>query len=373
MSKKLRLPRQILQTLTGQRPASSVGGVAARFLQVFQEHGVEAAQIPRLLPEIKLDDLQTEATLLAALIPEIIDKTAQFFGVRSQWLEGVDDEVYDYLAVSKQPETLLERLAAICANQPEKPRFPLRILATRKDLDWRNDDAQYLAPVLVERIATLGDEEICRFHVYRDGFDWSHLPSRIELKAIARVVFRALHTPVPLFVVSPKEMDDILEGRLIPRRFLSGCLVTNPSLEDFALGKAESPVARETEELPAVLDYIEQHRLQAFSFAPAATPAPHEEPAEGPAAPALPEPPHTSKKAGKRQAQADQWEAVRIAAKTLWAEDTEISIADMIRRLKKIPAFKASAFTESASRKHIADLAPPGVRGKSGRKPKKSP
>ena len=366
------MSRKLLQALKGRTPSNSVDTVAARFLRVFQDHGVEASQIPRLLPEIKLADLQSPATLLAALTPEILDKTAQFFGVRPQWLEGVDDEVYDYLAVSKQPETLLERLAAICASQPEKPHFPLRILATRKDLDWRNDDAQYLAPVLVERIATLGDEEICRYHVYRDGFDWSHLPSRIELKAIARVVFRGLNAPVPLLVVSPKEMDNILDGRLIPRRFLSGCLVTNPSLEDFALSKAESPVARETEELPAVLDYIEQHRLQAYSFAPAATPAPPEEPAEGLTTPSLPEPPAAPKRPGKRQALADAWAEARAYSRGRWAKDPTITIEDMVRRIRKVKPMKASAYTESAIRKHIADLAPPGIRGKSGRKPKKS-
>lgn len=372
MSSKRRSSSRILLALTGRRAANTVDTVAARFLQVFQEHGIEAAQIPRLLPEIKLADLQTEATLLAALTPEILDKTAQFFGVRAQWLEGVDDEVYDYLAVSKQPETLLERLAAICANQSEEPYFPLRVLTTTKQLDWHDSDAQYLAPVLVEAIATLGEDDICRYHIYRDGFDWSHPPSRIELKAISRVVSRALSTPVPLFFVSPKEMDAILDGKLIPRRFLTGCLITNPSLEDFALSKAESAVARETEELPAVVEYIEQNRLQAYSFAPKATPTPAEEPAESPPAATLPDPSTPPRKAGKRQAMADNWEAVRVAARTLWAEDKLLSIADMIRRLKKIPAFKASGFSESAIRKHIAELAPPGVRGKSGRKPKQS-
>lgn len=367
------MSRKLLQALKGQAPTDLVDTVAARFLQVFKEHGVETAQIPRLLTEIKLADLQSPATLLAALTPEILDKTAQFFGVRSQWLEGVDDEVYDYLAVSKKPETLLERLAAICASQPEKPHFPLRVLATREALDWRNQNAQYLAPVLVERIATLGDEEICRYHVYRDGFDWSHLPSRIELKAIARVVFRGLNAPVPLFLVSPKVMDDILDGKLIPRRFLSGCLITNPSLEDFALSKEESHVAKETEELPAVLDYIKQNRLQAYSFVPAATPTPPEEPAESPALHPHPATPSAPKKPGKRQALADAWAEARAYSRGRWAEDPTITIEDMVRRIRKVKTMKASAYTESAIRKHIADLAPPGIRGKSGRKPKKSP
>jgi hypothetical protein len=371
MSSKRRSPRQLLQALSGRKTVNPVETVVLRFLQLFQDHGVEAAQIPRLLPEIKLADLQSPSRLLAALSPEIIEKAAQLFGVRVLWLEGVDEEVYDYLAANKEPATLLQRLASICAGQPEKPRFPLRVLADRKALDWCDGGAQYLAPVLVEQIATLGEEEIYRYHVFRDGFDWSHAPSRIELKAIARTVFKGTAMPVPLFAVSPKEMDAILDGKLIPRRFLSGCLITNPSLEDYALSREESAVARETEELPAVLAYIKGHRFEDYSFAPQPATAPAAELAPSP--PAEERTPKPTGKPGKRQALADNWEAIRVAAKTLWAENSLLSIADMIRRLKKIPAFKASALTESAIRKRIADLAPPGVRGKPGRKPKKFP
>lgn len=56
-------------------------------------------------------------------------------------------------------------------------------------------------------------------------------------------------------------MRDVLEGKLIPQLQLDGCLITNPSLEDFALSKEESLVAKEVEELPAVLDYIRNHGL----------------------------------------------------------------------------------------------------------------
>lgn len=372
MSSKPRTPRQLLHTLMGRQPASSADTVAARFLQVFREHGVEASQIPRLLPQIKLDDLQSSSKLLAALTPEILDKAAQFFGVRVQWLEGVDEEIYDYLATYKQPTLLLERLTSICTNLTERPSFPLRVLVTRRNLNWRDGNVQQLAPVLVERIAIFGEEEICRYHIFRDGFDWSHTPARTELKAITRVIYDALHMPAPLFVISSKQMDNILEGRLIPRRFLSGCQLTNPSLEDYVLSREESSVAKESEELPTVLSYIEQHGLQGFSFAPKPAATPSVEPSESPTATAPTETPNPPKKPGKRQALAVAWGQARIYAKARWAEDRTISIEDMVRRIKSNKALMTSEYSESAIRKHIADLAPPGVRGKSGRKPKKS-
>ncbi|HUW20693.1 MAG TPA: hypothetical protein VMW16_15455 [Sedimentisphaerales bacterium] len=373
--------RKLLDIAAGWRPQAksdfdSLSIVARRFLQAFEGHGLKVSQIPRLLPQIKLEDPQSQTKLLAALTPEILDKTAQLFGIRVQWLEGVDDEIYDYQAVYKRPATLLEHLAKIRrdGNEGQGLEFPLRVLTTVKQLDRNDQRQQLLAPVLVERFADLGDLSICRYHVYRDGFDWSYPPARIELKAIAHVIYSTLHVPIPLFVVSEKDMEDILEGRTIPRRFLEGCQITSPSLEDYALTLEESQVAREVDELPEVLTYIDTHHLMDISLegAPPPDPEPEVVPIEAatPATPAgAPKPPN---KPGKLQARDDAWAEVMGYAKGHWAEDPSISIAEMIRRIKKIKTMKASMLTESAIHKRIAKVAPVGIRGKRGRKANKS-
>lgn len=140
--------------------------VAQRFIQAFHDHGVQAAQIPRLLPAIKLDDLKSEDALLAVLTPEILDQTAHLFGIRSLWLEGVDDEIYECLICYKRPEIILKHLAAVLDGNDVGLDFPLRILSTTKNLDYSDGKQQLLAPVIVEKIQELGGEEICRYHVY---------------------------------------------------------------------------------------------------------------------------------------------------------------------------------------------------------------
>lgn len=367
-------PKKTLRQLFGQRQKDTVGNVAGRFLQAFQDHGVEASQIPRLLPQIKLDDLQSPAKLLAALTPEILDQTAQLFGIRSQWLEGVEDEIYDGCWTYKQPSRLLEHLASLCTTDEQHVWFPLRVLTTTKKLDRKDPGQQFLAPIVIEKVAEIGEGDIYRYHIYRDGFDWGYWRTRIELKVIARLVYQRLGVGVPLYEVTPKEMDDILECRAIPRRYLRGSLLTTPSLEDFALSNEESRIAKEVEELPDVLRYLEKSHLQTFSFARTEAPATAQE-AEPAASPDAPEPADAQeppRKPGKRQVQAGNWEAIRAAAKAFWALDDQLSIAVMILRLKRIPSLKASALSDSAIRKHIRDLAPDGIRGKPGRKPKQS-
>jgi hypothetical protein len=131
---------------------NSVGIVPLRFFQVFLDHGVEASQIPRLLPQLKLDDLQSPEKLLAALTSELLDQTAQLFGVRLQWLEGVDEKIYEYRYCYKHPERLLEHLASLSAfSEEDRLNFPMRVLTTSDHLDYEDDSQQLLAPVLVEK------------------------------------------------------------------------------------------------------------------------------------------------------------------------------------------------------------------------------
>ena len=74
---------------------------------------------------------------------------------------------------------------------------------------------------------------------------------------------------------------------------------------------------------------------------------------------------------GKRaQIKLEVWEPVRNAARALWAENNQLTIADVIRRIKMMNVFKASAFSESAIRKHINKLAPLGA-NKAGRRSNK--
>lgn len=190
MSSFLDASKKSLRYLFGKQPADIVGNIPRRFLQAFLEHGVEASQIPRLLPQIKLEDVQSPEKLLAALTPEILDHTAQLFGIRSQWLEGIEDKIYSGFSAYKQPRELLDHIASLRLADDQRLDFPLRVLATTPNLDRNNPAQQFLVPIVVERIAELGEEEIFRYHMYTDGFDWSYLPGRVELKAIARLLFK---------------------------------------------------------------------------------------------------------------------------------------------------------------------------------------
>ena len=366
---------KLWQHLAGKSKSHRVNIVAQRFLQVFVDHGVEPSQIPRLLPQIKLDDLKSENSLLTALTPEILDQTAKFFSIRTAWLEGVEGGIYDCLSCYKQPEIFFENLALLIRHKNDFGDFYVQTLVTTKQLDMNDPSQQLLVVVVAEKIAELGDQRIYRYHVYGDGWDWVYSPTRIQLKAMARLLFKKFGKTMPIYTTKLIDLENIREGRLIPQSFLGGCLLSEPSLEYYAMSKEEHFHAKEIAELPQVLEYIKEHDLKsqiALQLAHAnlsSGPAANSESLSQPtiSAPVLP-------KTGKRaQAQAEIWDPIRMAAKIIVDTRNPDSIAEVILQLKQIPSLKAKGLSDSAIRKRIADLTPPHLKNKSGRKPKKSP
>jgi hypothetical protein len=136
----------------------------------------------------------------------------------------------------------------------------VRALTSAKMLDWRCGGGQPVVLLFVEKIADVDEVgeiwDIERYHICGDGWDWSHYPCRIQLKAMVRMVDQLGHQPVPLFRVSSVALNAVRSGRLVPRSLVNRCLLSNPSLEDYACSRPEHAQAKETEELPVVYDYV---------------------------------------------------------------------------------------------------------------------
>lgn len=255
--------RALLRKLGSSDAPSPVAIVAERFLTLFEAHGVAPTEIQHFFPELTLDKLHSTEALLATLTDAFLNKIANLFAIRRAWLDGVDDVIYSTNYCYKAPERLFSTLATL---QIRRHSFPVRALYAAKRLDARKDVPQPLALLCVEPLREIGDKEISRYTIFGDAWDWSEPILRIQLKAVTRVLQCQLGFNVPLYHVTEEQLDAVLEGRLIPRSLLSGCLLTEPSLEDFALSPDESRIAKEPEELSVVKDYIAKHNLESLTL-----------------------------------------------------------------------------------------------------------
>ena len=78
----MRFLKGLVSQLKDDKKSVSVQIVAHRFKQLFIDHGVELSQIPRIFPNVTLDDLKSDEALLCRLNPRLLDKAASLFGVR---------------------------------------------------------------------------------------------------------------------------------------------------------------------------------------------------------------------------------------------------------------------------------------------------
>jgi hypothetical protein len=233
--------------------------VSTRFRKLFVDHGVEVTQIPRLFDEITLDDLKTDNSLLKKLTPEVIDKAAKFFNVQSDWLEGLTDVIYEHRSFYKRPELFFQYLSEIKYDEWD---FPLRIITTTDgDFDINDPGRQPFTVLFVENVAELGEEDVCRYYL-ETGWSWQHDSCRIQIKALAMLYWQKKRTPITIYKVPRKIYFQIEELQAIPHRHLTGPLISNPSLEDYVITPEESPVSKESAELPYVIRYIEENELQ---------------------------------------------------------------------------------------------------------------
>ena len=239
---------------------SPVEKVAERFLSVFESHGIAASQLPRYIPQLTFDKLRSPETLLPALTNDLLESTASLLRIRRDWLEGVGNEIFECHYCYKDPKRFLAEVAKL--NWKEV-YAPVVAFCCDRTLNWKDTSNQPLAIVLMEKLDFLNGEEIQRYIIYGDDWRWEYWRCRIQLKAMARILSNVLHKCVPIYQITNQAMGQLRSGYVVPRTFLKRQnRLKEIYLDDFAFAPTESAVAKEPEEIPNVLQYIQDHDLE---------------------------------------------------------------------------------------------------------------
>ena len=213
----------------------------------------------------------------------------------------------------------------------------------------------------------LDDRPIFRYRAFNDEWDWSYAPARIQVKAMVRLVSTTLRVPVPLYVIKPDDMKALYNSTIIPHQLIGNRWTSEPSLEDYAI--SNSYVGKEQDELPKVMEYIEENQLNnLITEDQAKCIQVIQESGDSSIQSAKSFKTPGSGKRAKNQEEV--WMPARDFAEKLWREDDSLRIAEVIKRIRANPDLKASGRGESGIRKKIESLAPEGIRGKFGPKRK---
>ena len=164
----------------------SVESIASRFVLLFEKHGIHRNQIPRFFGHgLTLADIASDDKLLNKLDTEILNSAAELFAVRLEWLEGVDEQIYETHDFYKQPEEYQIFLANLVGDSKHLIVAKL-VWSTARQCQ---EDALL---ILKEPIAEHGNKSVERYHLCSNWYS-KYWKSRADLAACIAMTEKQPH------------------------------------------------------------------------------------------------------------------------------------------------------------------------------------
>lgn len=157
--------------------------LGSRFVRLFESHGVHRNQIPRFFGHgLTVKDVQDDQSLLGKLEEPLLEAACEQFGVRREWLDGAEPQVYACHDFYKKPEEVLPLLNALREANPEGELDGILIAP-----EGREGEALVL---LSERIGWIGDKAIYRYHLCNNWL-FEYWKSRAYLTAFIAICWKS--------------------------------------------------------------------------------------------------------------------------------------------------------------------------------------
>lgn len=156
--------------------------LAARFIRLFESHGVHRNQIPRFFGHgLTLKDVQDDTSLIAKLDEPVLEAACTRFAVRREWLDGAEYQIYCRHDFYKHPEEVENFLKTLKADNPDGELDGVLLAPEEEDGD--------ALLVLYEIVGYVGDKPIRRYHLC-DNWVFHYWKSRAYLTAFVAIAWK---------------------------------------------------------------------------------------------------------------------------------------------------------------------------------------
>ena len=241
---------------------SSVFGLADRFIEVFEAHDVHRNEIPILIPKefgVTYQSLSHVENIIGVLQPELIDWVCATFGIRRDWLVRNEQPIYDTRRRDyyNNGQKLLGLLKDLRSQHREK--LEVYIYKDVKELNSQDERRQHVNILLTFPAASLGDKVINRYVPTSTLWDWGYERSRYQLKGVVRVCCQR-NLYFSGYNLSSKAIEELSGGRIFPKKIIDEVRVMSWRPDYYTDTASESMIAREVEEIEAVIEHIKERR-----------------------------------------------------------------------------------------------------------------
>jgi len=161
-----------------------VESLPARFVRLFESHGVHRNQIPRFIGHgLALKDMEDDASLLAKLDETLLEFVCERFAVRREWLDGAESRIHHCHDFYKSTEAFANFIAKLKSDNPTGGLCGVLIAPVEAGVD-----AVGLL-ILQETVNLNGDKSIYRFHFCGD-WAFTYWKARAYLAACMAIAWK---------------------------------------------------------------------------------------------------------------------------------------------------------------------------------------
>jgi hypothetical protein len=149
--------------------------VAARFVQLFEGHGIHRNQLPRFLGgTLTLADMHDDAQLLARLDDTLVEHAASLLGARREWLDCADNQIYATHDFYKRPEAFNGWIEQLCKASDMSTGVLIVANTNKHEIN--------ALLVFEEHIGQIAEKPVFRYHLCNNWI-YSYWKSRAYLTA----------------------------------------------------------------------------------------------------------------------------------------------------------------------------------------------
>jgi len=170
--------------LRGARDGASAETIPARFVRLFESHGVHRNQIPRFVGHgLTLKDMQDDDSLLAKLDEALLEAVCEKFAVRREWLDGAEEQVHPYHDFYKRPEKFASFIEGL-KSKNKSAYFDGWVIAPKNA--GFGDNALI---IIQEPIGEVGEKPIYRYHLC-NNWNFRYWKARAYLAACVALAWK---------------------------------------------------------------------------------------------------------------------------------------------------------------------------------------
>jgi transcriptional regulator with XRE-family HTH domain len=234
-----------------------------RFRELFQAHGVQLNQIPRVLPvefRLTVAEVQNDNTLLSRSDwPNILTWAADFLGVRLAWLEGEDDRIYQPIHGYKEGIHVLRRVLDLLASHPRVGAYAFR----SHELTDQGPENSDVSLLFMAEIGRINERPIFRYIPVTE-WRWDYWRSREEFKLVVYALTQ-LGIPPGGWNLNPADLLSLASGYAFPEPLLHKTRrLFGVSYSWFPDAYVPPNATRDPQEAEQILRHFEQSRWRSL-------------------------------------------------------------------------------------------------------------